>query len=357
MKAAAGDFLLIQGRNLGDAVIGTGLVEAIGRSFPLSKISVLTRPQFRILYAGNPHVAEIFTADFPMGTVKHFGVRSAIRLAAQIWRLHRRRFGFVVHMGGDFRENVLGWLISPAGNVSSAWALGHPFQRLIRRGFTSLQTKKVDVGPDVVSVYAAQELLAQALGAESPAQPRLYGGDGNAVRHNPAGQTIGLHVAASVDCKKWPVASWRALIAGILSRRMAVRLFGAPDELAAMTADYGDLLGPSVSISTGPLQSFFVALSEVRAIVCLDSFSVHAAHAIGVPSIMLNGPNLASLVQPPSTEVINGNGGLACAPCFNLPTCGGEYTCMHRITPGEVLAKIDQLCSAGSVDLPIATAR
>src|SRR5579859_6531859 len=177
------DFLLLQTRNFGDAVIGTGLVEALGRSFPGAGISVFTKPQFRSLYANNPYVSSVHTADFPMGTGSRFGGRAVLALLREVWALRRRRFKNVAHLGGDFRENLIGWLISPSGTMGPGWAQGHPFHRLIRDGLGFLRAHTVPVDLGELSIYAVQEHLATALGATAPARPRLYAADGRMIRY------------------------------------------------------------------------------------------------------------------------------------------------------------------------------
>src|SRR4051794_38991090 len=128
-------FLLIQARNFGDAVISTGMIEALGNSFVDAEIAVLTRPQFRTIFANNPLVTSVYCASFPMGTVKNFRTREAVHLAARVAKLRHRRFT-VVSLAGDFRENALGWLINPQGNYGVIWADEHPYRKLVRQGMT-----------------------------------------------------------------------------------------------------------------------------------------------------------------------------------------------------------------------------
>lgn len=348
-KFAPRNILLIQGRNFGDAVITTGLVEALGQSFPESNLAVFTRPHFRPLYERSPYVSAAYAANFPMGTDKRFGISEAVKLLRQIWTLRGHRFDCVIHLGGDFRENFLSWLISPRGTLSPSWARGHPFRRVIRDGLGFLRAHPVPIECEELNIYTAQERIAEALGATTPAHPRLYTEDGKIIEHAPTINAIGLHISASLECKQWPVSAWRALIAGIRVRGFGVRLFAAPEERENVLENYSDVIDEQSELITGSLSEFFMALSHVRAVVCLDSFSIHAAHAIGVPSIMLNGGHLAELVLPPGSEVVDGGQGLACAPCMNKPTCGDSeepYQCIRRIDPETVLVRLERLCSA-----------
>lgn len=348
MPKTSQDFLLLQGRNFGDAVIGTGLIEALGNSFPDSHISVFTKPQFQSLHLNNPHVSAVYTANFPTGTGRQFGVWEAIGLLREIWSLRKCGFTRVIHIEGDFRENIFGWLISPMGVVSPEWAQGHPFHQLIRDGLSMLRLHPVPIGINELSIYTAQERVAEALGATAPCQPRLYADNGKKIIYTPEGNIVGLHVSASQEFKRWPVSFWRDLILGIRARGMSVKIFASPEERADILADYGDMVNSTVEIVTGSLGEFFLELSRVRTVVCLDSFSVHAAHAIGVPCLMLNGAHLAALCVPPTAFVIDGGQGLSCAPCMNKPTCRDSsrpYQCMRNISPNAVLEAFDVLDS------------
>jgi heptosyltransferase III len=344
------DILILQCRNFGDAVISTGLVEALGRSLPNANISVFTRPQFHSLFADSPYISQIYTAAFPMGTTKRFGFKAILELGRQIRRLRALRFARVVHVGGDLRENLIGWLIAPRGLLSPTWRKGNAFRRNIRDGLGFLRSGTVEIDAGNPNIYAAQQQVAAALGATAEAHPRLYAA-GQALRHEGKGNAIGLHVSASQPSKMWPVASWRALIAGLRRRGMAVTIFGAPDERTALLEDYADLVGPGVEISTGNLTEFFAAVSGMSALVCLDSFSAHAAHAIGVPILMLTGSTVIEAYRPPASEVIDGGIGMACSPCMNKPTCmktAHPYQCMRGIEPGAVLKRLDLMGALSS---------
>ena len=95
--------LLIQGRNFGDSVIVTGLLEALGRSVNDIEISVLTRPHFKEIYERNPFVTHIEYANFPMGTDKRFGGREALNLIRKLAKSAEAIAGPGLY-GHDFRR-------------------------------------------------------------------------------------------------------------------------------------------------------------------------------------------------------------------------------------------------------------
>ena len=94
-------YLIIQGRNFGDAVISTALINSVGESFPDVKLDVFTRPVFKSIYKNNPYINKIYYANFPVGTNKNFNFREAIKLLKQI-----NQFGYIERIkdySGNFR--------------------------------------------------------------------------------------------------------------------------------------------------------------------------------------------------------------------------------------------------------------
>ena len=338
--------LLIQGRNFGDSVIVTGLLEALGRSVNDIEISVLTRPHFKEIYERNPFVTHIEYANFPMGTDKRFGGRAALNLIRKLARLHRQRFTEVIHLTGDFRENFLGWLVAPAGNRGVVWEAGNPQSKLVRPGLTGLLTRAITIPAAIENYYEVIQHFATAFGAVAPARPRLYARDGSMLAHRPSANAIGFHMSASLDCKLWPAENWQSLLKLLRGRGYTVTIFGAANEREQILQDLGTAFGAGVDLVTGSLDQFFDGLSRMRAVVCLDSFSVHAAYAIGVPGVMINGANRASMWLPPGFELVDGGHGLPCAPCLNVPICEGSdrpYQCVRDISVDAVISGLDRL--------------
>lgn len=342
---------MLQCRNYGDAVIGTGLAEALGGAAQGVELHVLTRPRFRALYQGNPQVAAVHEAEFPMGTDKRFGAAQAVPLLRQVAALRRLRFERVVNLCGDARENLLGWLIAPRGNCGPVWPPGHPHRNLVRQGLTGLLGAPVPMVAEEVGMYLMVERLARALGARAPARQGLYDRQGQRYVHSPSGRVIGLHPAAGVACKEWPAARWRALAQALRQEGWAVRVFGASGERPRLEAEFGGLLGPGLELATGGLEEFFRGLSEVVALVGLDSFGIHAAHAVGTPAVLLNGGILAGLIRPPGTLLVDGGAGLPCHPCYYRPSCAegpSPYHCIRELPEQAVLRQLRALLPAPS---------
>jgi heptosyltransferase III len=87
-------------------------------------------------------------------------------------------------------------------------------------------------------------------------------------------------------------------------------------------------------------------VASLDALIGLDSFSVHMASSLGVPTVLLNGPNDPRVFSPLSSRVVNCPGVCPAQPCFGRPSCAGtdhEYVCMQSIPTQQVLQQIDQI--------------
>lgn len=337
--------LLLQCRNFGDAVIGTGLIEAMADSGQRIEWHVLTRPRFAAIYANNPHVAAVHHGEFPMGSEHRFGGAEAAALLRTVLRLRRLRFERVVNTYGDLRENALGWLVSPAANCGPVWPDGHPQRRNVRQGLGGLLSLRVPVPADEPNLYQSIGTIAAALGADAAPRQRLYDAGKRPIMQR-AEPLIGLHPVASVGCKEWPAARWLGLARAIRAQGWKLALFAAPADRARVEADFAPLLGEGTEVLSGGLVEFFGNLARLSCFIGLDSFGVHSAHAVGVPCIMLNGPNPAELVAPPGALLVDGGAGLPCHPCYAKPTCAGQaepYRCIRGIAEAAVLDQLARL--------------
>jgi heptosyltransferase III len=338
--------LLLQCRNYGDAVIGTGLIEALASCEPRLEMHVLTRPWMRSLFNTNPFVSRVHEAEFPMGTDKRFGTLAALRLARRIGQLRRQHFDLVIQLTGDVREIALGRLIAPKDNCGLLWEEGHLQRRIVRQRLERWVSSPVPIRSDELNIYSAIQSLAAFLGARAPARPRLYDPSGKPYAYHPHERAVGIHMVAGQRCREWPIERWRGLIEAIKKAGLDVVVFGAPADRERLTASLGNALDDRVELVTGSLENFFGRLARVRAFVGLDSFSIHAAYAVGVPSIMLNGASRAEIWCPPGTEFLDGGAGLACHPCFNKPVCTSSespYQCVRVIPEAKVVRLLERL--------------
>lgn len=336
--AAPQKILVLEARNLGDAVIGTGLVNSLGASFPEAEVSVWTRPTFKDLFAGNPRVKRQHHAHFPMGTIKQFGPGAAWRLCRSVQEVRRERYDLCINTAGDFRENFLGWLARPRENAAVVWPAGHRYRPLVRPGLLGLVNRPIPIPPSVFNVYAVHDHLARELGCTEIRPPSL---PVVAPARSAGPRQVGLHPYASQRSKLWPWENWRALLPRLQAQGWGVQVFCAPAERPTVEQELrAGLALPGVSLSVGSLPEFFRRVAALDLLVALDSFSVHAAHALGTPGVLLNGANDIGVWAPPTAAALSkGEGNCPWFPCYNKPRCGREpvpFICLAALTVDEV---------------------
>lgn len=351
--------LLLQARNLGDAVISTALVETVAQSPSVSSVDVLTRPEISKIFTDNPHVNEVFTARFPMGSLHDFGWKEALALPGLVRLLRRKKYTDVVNLEGDFREDLLASWITRNDNWSPHWAADHPCSKVVRPSVIPLANRPVPIPSSKPNVHDAVAVVGMAVAGTAAQKPALYTPARQKIVWNPQGRSVGIHPMASQPWRRWGFEQWNVVAKSLLERDMEVHVFGSPSEAGELKKHFGQLETSRLSIITGSLTDYFAAVSRMRVLLCPDSFASHVAYALGVPTILLNGANDAKAWAPPGSMVLAAGPELKCYPCYNRPTCFGspdEYACVRRIDAHSVLQTVWEVLQGSSDDdLPVSS--
>ena len=343
--------LIVQARNLGDAVISTALVETVAHGLPGAKIDVLTRPEIAQIFTNNPHVREVLTGRFPMSSLHDFGWKEALALPRLLGGLRRRGYTDVVNLMGDFREELLGLVVTHKENWSPAWAADHPCRQAVRPSRVRLANRPVPIPKTQPNIHDAAASLGAAVTGAPARKPALYTPARKKFVWEPLERAVGLHPMASQPWRRWELSKWSGVAEALIERGLHVHVFGAPSETEELAEHFGHLDASRVSIRTGSLTSYFAAVARMRVLLCPDSSASHVAYALGVPTILLNGANDAEAWAPPGTTVLAAGPGLSCYPCYNRPTCfssSGEYACVRRIRSDSVLDAVWEMLESTS---------
>ena len=323
--------LLISARNFGDSVIITELIKNIPKNY---KIDILTRKEFIPIFKQLVNINNIYTANFPMGTIKNFNLQEAKKLLTVIKNIRKNDYDFVLNNVGDFRENLLGFLISK-NNVSVKWSNKHPFVNLIRPGLSFLVKRFIEIPDSLLNIYDIQKFITFEIFDEVK--------ENNMSIHQDKEQKyIAIHPIASQRTKFWKYENWVKLIQKIQINEKII-VFCAPNEVDEIEKNF-TLVREKIEIVAKDLDYFFNTLKKVKLFIGLDSFSIHAAYMMNVPHlIMLNGANDSRVWAPPNTKVISGGYNCQYFPCYNKPKCmkkDFEYVCMNSISVEEVYSVI-----------------
>jgi len=249
--------------------------------------------------------------------------------------------------------------VTPVRSLRAAWLL-HRSGARVRAGFDGgperlLLTHLAPVRPFEVVFSRRFERLAAALGVPTGAEGRLVVGAPARQRAEgrlaAAGRVAGrpllaLHVGGGWPTKRWPVEHCRALVAALGARGVQTMLVGGPGDRARASEVAAAAPPLPVLDRTGiPVSDTLEELALAEAAVGLDSGLSHAGVALGLPTVLLFGPNdPASVLPSPRVRLLTQP--LACRPCNRRgkERCPeGHHRCMRDTTPEQVLAALDAL--------------
>jgi ADP-heptose:LPS heptosyltransferase len=165
-------------------------------------------------------------------------------------------------------------------------------------------------------------------------------------------ELIVIHVSAGNPFRRWPAAAFAALTASLVRRspRTRVLLTSGPSEAEAATAiaqAAGDALGPGAAARVVVTDE--LGLADLRVLVSRaslyiggDSGPLHLAATTRTPIVGIYGPTLRARSEPWRdrllvTEAVE-PGPLPCRPCDQRTCAPGDFRCLARITPDQVVA-------------------
>jgi heptosyltransferase-3 len=335
--------LLLQCRGLGDAIISTLLINSIHSSWSDSVIDVWASPEVEPFYREHPLVNRCYIQSLPILRRHKLSFLAFPKFIPRLFKLRSNHYDICINAVGDFRENILTSLVNAKEKWSVRWEQGHPLAKVIHSGQYWLMDEKVFISRSCRNIYDIYARIAKELGCINICNTLIdYEADIDGLKRS--GKSIGyigIHPFASQACRKWQFEKWSELISLIVELGYKVIIFGAPSERRTMDQVFKQWRTDSrVSFITEELNTFFTSVKHLSGYIGLDSFGIHAAFALGIPSVMINGANDPSIWAPPGTRVIGNGGGCKYYPCYNKPKCVGtkeEFICIKSVTVNEVI--------------------
>ena len=328
-EADARRILIIQTAFLGDAVLTTGLVREVKKSFPSSRIDVLINPKTIDVFRHNPHVGRIWTIDKRNPAVKAF---SFLRLVAAI------------------RKNGYGMAFSVQGSRTSSLLMA--MARIPRRiGFDN-QTLLTDAVPLDRKIHAGQrhlKLLEHLTGETHDSQTEIFWSEkervnskkilGEAGNENAA--LLGIAPGSIWNTKRWPEEHFVALLDLLSGENIRVFLFGGREDRAL--CDRIIARSRSNAVNTAGSLSILESCSlihELDLLVSNDSAPLHIANAVQTDVFAIFGPTVREFGFFPfrkNDRIFEVD--LPCRPCSKH---GGKrcpekhFKCMRDMQPSTV---------------------
>lgn len=324
-------------------VLSTPALMALKAHFPAARLTVLAGPTNHGVLDGHPAVDEVIVFDDRF-------MRRPLRFLRQVSTLRRRCFEIVVDplIGNDLKSAAL------------AWASGAPlrvgFSGAGREVFFNRPASFPDCGRHFVD--ATLDLI-ETVGVRAEERiPRLNPQRGDAgwamgwiAAHTiPGLPVIGVHPGAHYPSQRWPARHYAWLIEDV-HRKLCSQtvMIGGPGDRAAIQTIAASAKVP-VPIYTGDdLGRSFALIAQCDVLVCNNSGPLHAAAALGVPTVSFMGPTHASRWWPRGgRHRVLRTEGLACLGCEAGRCPRGDNACLQRIFPATALACIRALlCQRG----------
>jgi ADP-heptose:LPS heptosyltransferase len=366
-------------RYLGDIAMSTVVLAALRRGDPDVQLGYLCEDGHAALLAGHPELARLHALS-----VRRTGRDAAARRAPAGERRHGPTAGTLA-MIGQLRRARYDLAVDLLFNPRSAWLLqltGVP-ARIggVRRGYRRRLYTHLAPSPATVERPGLYRRAAGGLGEHLSRLAPLQHADGRSFldwfeqevrpgelrplfarpplapaarelceRHDVAnGRFILLAPTATWPTKAWPAAHWVALATGLQAAGHPVVVLTAPG-----TRDLANALGAALGPDRGlvlpplPLAAALSVVAAARLIVSVDGGIMHAAVAMGVPTVALFGPTDPGLWFPYETlgpyRVLATRP--ACHPC-HLLTCDA-FVCLPDLVPARVQRAVQALLDGGA---------
>ena len=256
-------------------------------------------------------------------------------------------FDLVVDLQGLFRSGAMAWLTGCGRRIGFADA---------REGSPLFYTQRVEVPKAPMHAVDRYLLVAEALGAERPSQPRFEFLD--RLEDRQAVETmlaeagvavslpwIAINASARWETKRWPPRHF-AEAADQLSQALALPIVfigGAAERqeiqavMALMRTKAVDLTGQT------PVGLLPCLLRQAAVLITNDSGPMHIAAAVGTPVVALFGPTDPRRTGPYGKGHLVLSHVVECSPCFSRDCFRAvRLECLSGVTPDQVVRAVQQ---------------
>jgi ADP-heptose:LPS heptosyltransferase len=278
---------------IGELLVITPVLRAIGKAFPSADVTVMVRPGSAPVLVGNPYVKKLL----PLVGKERKGFLGVMRQASWV---RSQDFDAVLVLHTSFRSALIALMgAAPVRAGLSSEGRGFLLTHKRPRDRTAYEVDEHLAVLRLLGIPAdGRELELFLTEEERRSARRLIGATPEHVR------LVGLHPGASREIRRWPI-------------RLFVELAGRLEREAGV-----------VTNNTGPM---------------------HMAAAVGAPGVFIHGPTPVARWHPPGERFIPVYAdGLECRPCDTSTCAQDRLLCMENVTVDRVFEAVCKLLDAGA---------
>jgi lipopolysaccharide heptosyltransferase II len=352
--------LLVRLRQIGDVVFTTPAIRALRDRFPDAQISYVVEPAAAPVVERNTLLTQVIVAPRLRGFA---GLRRDVALGRL---LRDERYDVAIDFHGGPRASLLTWLSrAPIRIGYDVAGRRWMYTRVVGRPRQLRARHSVENQWDLLASLGVPRPNPDTYPVEMPSNPDLA--RAVATRLESAGvaatdSLVVVHVSAGNPFRRWPIQSFSEVAAALLTRHRRVRVIvtSGPSERDAASqviTNARERVEPNDRARVLDCGDF--SLAELRELVDRaalyiggDSGPMHIAATSHVPMISLYGPTLPARSAPwrsaewrsAAIEVH----GLECRPCDQRVCAPGDFRCLLRIEPREVIEMAERLVNLDS---------
>jgi lipopolysaccharide heptosyltransferase II len=347
--------LLVRLRQIGDVVFTTPAIRALHERFPNAWLTYVVEPAAAPVVERNPLLNQVVVAPRVRGLA---GLRRDLALGRL---LRDERYELAIDFHGGPRASLLTWLSRAPTRigydiVGRRWM----YTQVVGRPRELRARHSVENQWDLLASLGVPRPSPDAYPVEMPPIPDISQAVASRIRAagvSAGDQMVVIHVSAGNPFRRWPIGSFGEVAAALVTRHKSARVIitSGPSEGAAagqVIAHAQERL--AFTDRARILNCGEFSLTEIRALVDQaslyiggDSGPMHVAATSHVPMITLYGPTLPARSAPwraakwPSAAIEVQ--GLECRPCDQRVCAPGDFRCLLRIRPAEVIEMAERL--------------
>ncbi|WP_129714952.1 glycosyltransferase family 9 protein [Pedobacter sp. SYP-B3415] len=322
---------------MGDVAMVASVLREFYRQHPETKLVMVSRPAFAPFFADNPGVQ--FHALKPNDL--HKGIGGLQKLAAE---LRNYKPGAVADLHDNIRSRTVSLLLRLSGIRIARIDKGRREKKALTRRKNKKLVPLKHTTERYADVFRKLGLDIQLSHALQPHRQTLPGG----FETSQKAKLIGIAPFAQHSFKIYPTEKMTEVISGLNQAGYRLVIFGGGASEKRQAQIWAEnYAGVDNTIGRFTLSEELAIISNLDLMLSMDSSGMHMASLCGIPVLSVWGPthpyagflgygqNFEDCIQPEHPARPNSIYG-------NRPCYCGDIPCIELITPGEIIARVQQ---------------